>query len=252
MLEAIASAAAFAIVAAGAARAADIAVLTGGAPKEVLNELTPKFEQATGHKVRFTYIVVSAIRQKLEAGEPADVLLMPSTILETMAQDGLVNAEQRALLGKLLVGVAVREGAAMPDIATPESFRKTLLDARSIAHSTSATPSGVHVARMLERMGIADAVRAKTVQRAALDGGAELVANGTVELGLYPMSEIAHVKGVALAGPIPAPLNMDVTYAAGVTRANRSGEAALAFVRFLSDPANRQAWIAAGFGAPDK
>src|SRR3954471_22499621 len=110
---------------------ADIHVMTGGAPKEVLTLLTPQFEQQTGHKVHFTYIVISAMQQKLAAGEKPDMVLMPVPAIDARVKDGVLRGDACAALGTVRIGLIVREGAGKPDIATFESFKRSMLDAKS-------------------------------------------------------------------------------------------------------------------------
>src|SRR3954449_3990592 len=112
--------------------AADIHVMTGGAPKEVLGVLTPQFEQQTGHQVHFTYIVIAAMQQKLTAGEKPDMVLMPVPAIDARVKDGILRGDARAALGTVRIGLVVREGAAALDIATLESFEKAMLDAKSV------------------------------------------------------------------------------------------------------------------------
>ena len=121
----------------------------------------------------------------------------------------------------------MREGAPKPDISTPESFRATLLAARSVVHSSPATPSGAHLKRVIEQLGIADAMKDKIVYRPALDGGVELVAKGEAEIGMYPTSEVIHVKGVTLVGPLPAPLQLNTVYGAAVAADNAAPDPAI-------------------------
>ena len=228
--------------------AADIHVMSGGAPKEVLAVLTPQFEQQTGHKVRFTYIVISAIQQKLAAGEKPDMVLMPAPALEAQAKAGIVRDAPRPSLGIVRVGLVVREGAPKPDVSTLDGFKKAMLDAKSVVHANpAATPSGAHLAKVWEQLGIADAVKAKAIHRNALDGGVAAITKGEAELGLYPVSEIIHEKGVALVGLIPAEVQLNTVYAAGVLAANAAPEPALAFVKFLTDPSNAKHWKDGGF-----
>src|SRR5882724_12377579 len=123
--------------------AADIHVMSGGAPKEVLAVLTPEFEKATGHKVRITYIVISAMQQKLAAGEKPDMVLMPAPALEAQVKAGVMRDQPRPNLGIVRVGLVVREGAAKPDISTLDHFKSAMLGAKSVVHSNpAATPSG--------------------------------------------------------------------------------------------------------------
>jgi molybdate transport system substrate-binding protein len=231
--------------------ATEITVMSGGAPQEVLAVLTPQFEKQTGHTVKFTFAVISALRQRLDAGEKTDMVLMPLAAVEAYVKSGKFRPDGWAKLGNVGITVIVKQGAPPPDISTPESFRKALLDARSVVHATpTATPSGAHMAKVIEQLGIADAMQKKVMHRPALDGGVELVAKGEADIGMYPASEVAHVKGVAAVGPLPAALQLNILYTAAVTADNSSPEPALAFVKFLSAPENRGHWKDAGFDPP--
>lgn len=230
------------------ASAAEIRVVSGGAPREALAILTPEFEKQTGHTVKYKFTVPTV--QALDAGETTDMVLMPLPVIDAYVKAGKMRAEGRATMGQVGVSVIVRQGAARPDISTPESFRKTLLDARSVVHSPAATPSGAQMAKVIEQLGIADAMQKKTVHRAVLDGGVDLVANGEAEIGLYPTSAVAHVKGITLVGSLPSALQRGTVYAAAVSAENASPEHALAFIKFMADPANRKHWKEAGFDPP--
>jgi len=231
-----------------AAVAADIQVMSGGAPKEVLAVLTPQFEKQTGHKVRFTYIVISTMQQKLAAGEKPDMVLMPVPAIEARVKEGLFRADAWAKLGTVSVAMVVREGAAKPDIATLDAFKRTLLDAKSVVHSNpAARPSGGHLAKVWEQLGMADAMKPKLKFSNALDGGVAAIAKGEAEIGLYPLSEVIAEKGVTVVGLIPQEVQLNTVYGAAVHAANPAPEAAMAFVKFLADPANAQAWKDGGF-----
>jgi molybdate transport system substrate-binding protein len=227
---------------------ADIRVMSGGAPKEVLAVLTPEFEKKTGHKVHFTYIVISAIQQKLSAGEKPDMVLMPVPAIEARVKDGTFRDDARAALGTVRVGLVVRAGARAPAIASLDAFKAAMLAAKSVVHANpAATPSGGHLAKVWEQLGIAEAMKGKLVFRNALDGGVAAIVNGEAELGLYPESEIIHEKGVSAAGLIPAEVQLNTVYGAAVLTANAAPEPAIAFVRFLADPAHAPHWKAGGF-----
>jgi molybdate transport system substrate-binding protein len=227
---------------------ADIHVLTGGAPKEVLLELVPEFEKKTGHKVHIAYAVITAIREKLAAGEKPDVVLMPAPALAALAKSGVMRDAPRPDLGVVRVGVVVREGAAKPDVSTLDNFKKAVLGAKSLVHSNpAATPSGAHLATVWERLGLADVIKAKITHRSALDGGVQAIVNSEVELGFYPVSEIISTKGVVLAGMLPNEVQLDTIYAAGVLTASTVSDTAIAFVNMLADPAHAKHWKRAGF-----
>ncbi len=231
------------------ASASEIHVMSGGAPKEVFALLTPKFEQLTGHKVKFTYAVITALREKLAAGEKADVLVMPVPVLDGFAKDGKVRADSRATFGIVGISVVVKDGAAKPDISTKEKFRAAMLAARSVVHATPGkTPSGTHMGKVMEQLGIADAMAKKVIHKPALDGGVQLVATGEAEIGIYPASEVASVKGLAVVGALPAGIDLTIVYGGAPT--SGSGEAAAAFVKFMAAPENRGAWKEAGFDPP--
>ena len=228
--------------------AADIHVMSGGAPKEVLAVLTPQFEQRTGHKVHFTYIVIAAMQQKLAAGEKPDMVLMPVPAIDARVKEGILRGDARAALGTVRIGLVVRDGAKKPDISALQSFKQAMLDAKSVVHSNpAATPSGGHLAKVWEQLGIADAMKPKLTFRNALDGGAESVRSGAAEIGLYPMSEVIAEKGIGVVGLIPQEVQLNTVYGAAVLSANSAPEPAMAFVKFLADPSNTRHWKDAGF-----
>jgi molybdate transport system substrate-binding protein len=228
--------------------AADIHVMSGGAPKEVLSVLTPEFEKQTGHKVRFTYAVITAIREKLAAGEKPDMVLMPVPAIEALVKAGTFRDDARATLGTVSVGLVVREGAKAPDISTLDSFKKVMLDAKTVVHANpAATPSGAHLAKVWEQLGIADAMKPKLTFRNALDGGVEAITKGEAEIGLYPLSEVIAEKGVKVVGLIPPDVQLNTVYGAAVLVANGAPDPAIAFVKFLADPSNARHWKDGGF-----
>ena len=231
--------------------ATEIRVMSGGAPKEVFAQLTPKFEQQTGSKVIFIYDVLTALREKIAAGEKADVLVMPVPMLDGYARDGKLRANSESTFGTVGISVVVRQGAPQPDISTTEKFREAMLSARSIVHATPGkTPSGTHMGKVMEQLGIADAVAKKVVHRPALEGGVRLVAEGQADIGIYPASEVANVKGVTIVGPLPAGIELNIVYGGAAMADSAAGEAAAAFVKFMAAPENRSVWKHAGFDPP--
>jgi molybdate transport system substrate-binding protein len=231
------------------AMADEIRVMSGGAPKELFAHLTPKFEQQTGHKVQFNYVLIPALREKVAAGEKTDVLVMPVSALKDFAKDGKVRADTLAPFGTVSISVIVKEGAAKPDISTVDKFREAMLAARSVVHATPGkTPSGIHMGKVLDQLGITDAIAKKVVHKPALEGGAELVANGQAEIGIYPASEVVEVKGVTIVGPLPKGIDLTILY--GGAAMTGTSQAATDFVKFMSAPENRAAWRHAGFEPP--
>ncbi|HET9686883.1 MAG TPA: molybdate ABC transporter substrate-binding protein, partial [Pseudolabrys sp.] len=233
------------------ASATEIKVMSGGAPKEVFAQLTPIFEQQTGNKVVFVYDVLTALREKIAAGEKADVLVMPVPMLDGYIKDGKLRANSESTFGTVGISVVVKQGAPQPDISTKEKFREAMLSARSIVHATPGkTPSGTHMGKVMEQLGIADAVAKKVVHRPALEGGVQLVAEGQADIGIYPASEVANVKGVTIVGSLPAGIELNIVYGGAATADSAAGEAAAAFVKFMAAPENRSVWKHAGFDPP--
>jgi molybdate transport system substrate-binding protein len=240
-----------AMVTSMSASAAEIHVMSGGAPKEVFALLTPKFETQTGNKVKFTYAVITALREKLAAGEKADVLVLPVPVLDGLAKENKVRADSRATFGIVGISVVVKEGAPKPDIATKEKFRDAMLAARSVVHATPGkTPSGTHMGKVMEQLGIADAMAKKVIHKPALDGGVQLVAGGQADIGIYPASEVASVKGISVVGPLPAGIEFTIVYGGAASVDAAAPDAAAAFVKFMAAPENRGVWKDAGFDPP--
>jgi molybdate transport system substrate-binding protein len=231
------------------AMADEIRVMSGGAPKELFAHLTPKFEQQTGHKVQFNYVLIPALREKVAAGEKTDVLVMPVSALKDFAKDGKVRADTLAPFGTVSISVIVKEGAPKPDISTVDKFREAMLAARSVVHATPGkTPSGIHMGKVLEQLGITDAIAKKVVHKPALEGGVELVANGQAEIGIYPASEVVEVKGITIVGPLPRGIDLTILY--GGAAMTGTSAAAADFVKFMAAPEHRGDWKHAGFVPP--
>lgn len=228
----------------------DINVLSGGAPKEALLVLTPEFERRTGHRIKYTYAVISEIQKKLAAGETPDMVFMPVPALDALIKTGVLKAP-RAVLGGVGIGVIVREGTPYPDISTPESFRSALVNARAIVHANpTATPSGAHLAKVTKQLGLDTELQQKLTYSNALDGGVQRITTGEADIGIYPVSEVIAVKGIALVGLLPPALQSLIVYGAGVLAGSASSGPAEAFISFLTDRAHRAIWTQAGFEPP--
>jgi len=227
---------------------ATLRVFSGGAPKEIFLQLTPQFEQHSGHKVEYVFAVMSALRERLAAGENADVLVMPTNILDAYQKDSFVRVDGRAVLGLVSVNAVVQTGAPHPDLSTPDSVKRALLNSRAITHATpGATPSGTHMGMLIEQLGIAEAMKGRIIHRPALEGGVQLVAGGEAEIGFYPKSEVVNTEGLAVVGPLPAAIQLTTIYGAAVTGACTVPEAGKSFIAFMADRTHRAAWSHAGF-----
>jgi len=230
---------------------AAIKIMSGGAPKEIFLKLTPQFERQAGHTVEYAFAVMSALRDRIAAGEKADVLVMPTNILDGYQKDNVVRSQGRAVLGLVSINAVVRTGAPKPDLSTPEKVKQAILNSRAVTHATpGATPSGTHMGKLMDQLGIAAAMKDRIIHRPALEGGVQLVASGQAEIGFYPKSEVINTSGLILAGPLPAAIQLTTIYGAAVTTASAVPDAAAAFIAFMSNPAHRAAWTEAGFDPP--
>jgi molybdate transport system substrate-binding protein len=245
------SATAIAVLAAGAqpSAAADVAVFTSAAPAEVEKALAAKFTETTGNRVLFTVGTVKEIQDKLSGSERPDIVVLPAAALDVLDNAAGLRPGSKIELARVGIGVAVREGAPLPDISTVDAVRKTLLAARSIAHPDPLGGgfAGAQIARMFARLGIADAVKPKVTLVYAFTGGVAQIANGDAEIGLFNISEILPVKGVTLVGPLVPELQSYITFSAALHVRTVSPEPGLSFLRWLSAQDARDAWRMGGF-----
>jgi molybdate transport system substrate-binding protein len=232
-------------------QAADLRVIGGGGAQRVLQALAPQFQRATGNNVELDFAVVGAVQQKLMAGERADILVLPLPLLDSLEKAGVLRARSRVAIGRIAIGVVVREGASLPDISNADAVRKMLLEARSVAlPDPKVTPSGRHLMGLFAQMGIAEAMQPKVTLKNAIDGGVDLVGDGKADLGLFLVTEILPARGIQLVGTLPASLQGYVVYGAAVAATGSAPDAAMRFVEFLSGPGVRDQWKAAGFELP--
>ena len=230
-----------AFCAAGAASADEVRVMISAGFYGVYAELGPGFERATGHKLVTTRgpsmgDSPEAIPTRLARGETADVVICDGGAADELAKRGLVKAGTKVELARSQVGMVVREGAAKPDISTPEALKATLLNAKSIAYSDSG--SGTYLSRELfPKLGIADQIAARSRKVRGPPSGepvAAVVARGESEIGFQQVSELIHVKGVTYVGTIPAELQPGFSFAGSVTANAQHPEAGAALIRYLS------------------
>jgi molybdate transport system substrate-binding protein len=227
--------AAFAVLAgAGAAGAAEIKVLTAGAMREVLEALVPDFAKATGHKVILDSATAGTLAKRIGDGEAFDLAIITPQVVDGLIANGKIEGP-RVDLAKVGMGVAVKEGAPAPDIATVEAFKAALIAAKSVAYidPKAGGSSGIYFDGLIDRLGIGETVRAKARLKA---GGhvADLVATGEAELAVHQISEILPVKGVRLVGPLPAQIQNTTLYAAGLGAAAQAPDAAKALLEHLA------------------
>lgn len=222
-------------VQAGFASAAELKVFSTIGVQAALEELTPKFEKATGHKLTITWGTAAVLVKKVQAGENADVMVLTKQGLDTLVKENKASAAADATFASSGMAMVVKAGAPKPDISTQEAFKQTLLKAKTIAYSDPAHggASGVYFAKVLERMGIAEQMKAKTKHPPASGNAANLVVSGEADLAIQQEPEVISVKGVDLVGPPPGDYNNITTYAAGPGAGTSQGDAAQALIKFL-------------------
>lgn len=216
-------------------QAAEIKVLSTNGVKTVLEELIPQFEQAAKHKLVVRFGPAADLKLQIEKGEAFDLAILTAAAVDDLIKQGKLAAATRADVARSGAGVAIKKGAARPDIATADSFKRTLLAAKSIAYvGTGAT--GANMRKIFEQLGIAENMKAKTKVLSGISA-ADAVAKGEAELGFTQISEILPVAGAELAGPIPPELQIYTVFAAAVGVTPKEPAAARAFLRFVTAPA---------------
>ena len=222
------------------ALAAEIRVLTSGGFTAAHKELAPEFEKATGHKVSTAYGASmggapDSIPSRLARGEPTDIVILAAPALDALIKDGKVAAGSRVDLVHSNMGMVVRPGAPKPDISTFEAFRRTVLEAKSIAYSASA--SGTYLStELFPKMGIWDQIKDKS-RRIESERVAAVVARGDAEIGFQQISELLEVKGADFVGPLPEGAQRATIFSAGTAANAREPEAAAELIRFYRSPA---------------
>ena len=232
----VAAAALFAVAQAGLAGAAELKVLTTPALTEVWQELGPKFE-ATGHKLTIAYASSGAIGKRVSEGETADLLVSTPAGIDSLIKAGKVTDGTNTPIASSGMGVAVLTGAPKPDISTPDAFKRALLAAKAVAYTdpSSGGASGVHLAKVLDRLGIADEVNAKAKLGRGVPAGS-FVVKGEADIAIQQIPELLGVQGVEVVGPLPGDLQNVTTFATGIPLGSTQAEAATLLVRFLQTP----------------
>jgi molybdate transport system substrate-binding protein len=231
----------------GMAAAVDIRVLSVGAVQNAVRNLAADFARESGHQVLFTIGSPVVVTQKIKDGEVFDAVIVSEPAMDRLDKDGIVNPESRVRLANTGMGVAVRAGSPLPDLSTPETFKQALLAAKSVVYGDPTLPnqSGEKAEKILAKAEILDALKGRLRIVAGQAVSQELIAKGEVEIGLYNVSEIPEGKGLTLAGPVPAALQIATTYEGALMSDGAVPEAARAFIRFLASPDARAKWLAA-------
>jgi molybdate transport system substrate-binding protein len=224
---------------AGTALGSEIRVMTSGAFTAAYRDLIPQFERATQNKVVTAYGLGStgnspnSIPGRLQLGEPVDVVILAGPALGELIKQGKVLPDSRVDLVRSSIGMAVRAGAPKPDIGSVDALRRTLLEAKSIAYSSSV--SGLYLAtELFQRLGIADRILGKSKKIEGMVGAA--VARGDAEIGFQQISELLPVPGIDFVGPLPSEVQRVSVFTAGIVVGAREPDAARALIKFLASP----------------
>jgi molybdate transport system substrate-binding protein len=219
-----------------AAHAAEVNVLCSVGLKAVMDALAPAFEKASKNKVVVKYDLAANLKKQIEGGAPFDLAVLTPAMVDDLIKAGKLVADSRTVIARSGLALAIRKGAKKPDVSTSDAFKRTLLDAKSIAYAKEGA-SGVYFAELVQRLGIADALKAKTTLTSSGDAVNEAVTHGTVELGVLPVSEILPVAGMEVGGVFPPDVQSYVVMVAGVGAKARESAAARELVKFLMAPA---------------
>lgn len=242
---------AFSVGASGPGAAAEVTVMSGGAVKSAFTAATEAWQKKTGHTVKATFAPAGELRKRVQGGEVADILVVPSENLPEYEKAGAIDAASRRDLGVVAMGAAVRKGAPVPDISTPEALKKTLTEAKSLTYmDPTRGTSGKHFdEQVLPKLGIRDEVRRKATLG---EGGfiAEKVARGEVEMAFHQMTEMLPVQGVTIVGPLPRELQKLTVYTGAIMKGARHPAEAKALLDFLTSDEGRKAFLDRGFSAP--
>ena len=227
-----------------AARAAELTVLAGGSMTASLKELGPRFEAATGHKLVIRFAGTPELIKLATSGAPFDLGVVPVDVMKDAAARAKFAPGATVDIARVGYGVAVRAGAPRPDVSTPDALKVTLLKAQSITLYPESA-AGAYVISVFERLGIADAMKAKTKPQTGPGQIPQAVANSEAELGVF-LTNVLASPGVELAGPFPAALQQELVFTGAVAAASPNQEAAKALLDYLRTPESAAVLTAKG------
>ena len=226
------------------AQAGEVKVLSAVGMRQVMLDLRPRFEHATGYILAITFSSTGRIAQQVASGEQVDVVMINRSFIESLEKEGRVMAGSVAHVAKSVAAVAVRKGAPKPDISSPEAFKRMLLSAKSVARPTPTVgaSSGYHIAEVLERLGITAEVNSKSVIVAAAQPGqvagsaGDAVAKGKAEIALHQLQELMAVPDIDIVGPFPGELQGSFAFSVAIGTNAKEIEAGKTLIQFLRTP----------------
>jgi molybdate transport system substrate-binding protein len=227
---------------------AELKIFGSRVTRMVMGDLGAQFEQASGYKPVVITDVAAVMKRRIESGEPFDLAVLVDFQTDDLIKSGKLLADTRADVMKAGIGVAVKRGAAKPDIGTVDAFKRTLLDAKSITYLKEGA-STIYLDRLFAQLGIAEALRAKTV-KPETETVSERVAQGEVELGIIVIPNILSVAGAELVGPLPRELQSYIVFTAAVSAQSAHQQAARDLIKLLRSPATAPVLAAKGMEPP--
>jgi molybdate transport system substrate-binding protein len=236
----------------GPSFAADLKVISAGAVRGLIAQIIDDYSRETGQKFDFTIGTTGQLRNIIASGQHADLVIVSTTLMGELEKTGKLTPGSRADLGRVGIGVVVRDDAAAPDVSTADALKKALIEARSVAYTNPAEggTSGIYFAGLTERFGIADSVRSKAVLTRGGREAAIEVAEGRAGVAIVFISEAMAIKGVKLAGPLPPAVQDYSAYAAAIPSSSTDPAAARAFIAALTSAGMAERWRSNGFEPP--
>lgn len=230
------------------ADAAELNVVAAGAVRGIIRGMIDDYSKETGHKFNFTVGPTGQLRDALSSGKPVDLVIVAAPLLAELDSAGKIAAGSRVDLGRVGLGVVVREGTPSPDISTPEAVKAALINAKTIAYTDPKLggTSVEHLMKFAESFGIKDEVIRKGLISTGGDDAAAKVADGKADIAIVPITDI-HAKDAKLVGPLPEPIQRSMVYSAAIPTSSADPAAARAFVAAMTAPAMRDRWIKAGW-----
>jgi molybdate transport system substrate-binding protein len=235
------------------AAAADIKVLSAGGIRPPLEQLVPRFESSSGHKVSLRFVGGPTVKREVEGGGAYDLVIAPPEVIEDLIKAGKVAKGTRAEIARAGVGLAVRAGAPKPDIGSSEALKRTLLAAKSVAFAKDGS-AGTHFHGVLERMGISKEMEPKLKRTTAADpanSAGQLVLRGEAELAVAAVATL-FAPGLDFVGPLPSEFQNYIQFSAGIASGAKEPQAAAALVKFVTAPAAAAAYKARGMEAANR
>jgi molybdate transport system substrate-binding protein len=231
---------------------AELTIFSTIAVRGAVEALVPRFEAATGDKFLITFATAPMLVKRIEAGETADLLILSQAGIDALSKAGKLVPGSEVTLASSATAIAIKAGAPKPDISTPEALKRTLLDAKAIAYTdpTAGGASGVYFAKLVERLGIADALKAKTKYPPAGGFSGDLLITDEAELAVQQKPELMHVAGTEIVGVLPGDLHVITVFVAAIMAGCKNAGAVKTLIKLLQSPEAVAVFRAKGLDTP--